>query len=279
MKRSCRRYVLGAVPYRLIVTYVVGGGAPTTRTFPSIPLTRNANASHMSIDTPILFSGIGYPEVISVMCRKKCSPARRRLRKTIALFLSLLILLTVYFELAVKAQLHDVIIRDMQTLCEQAVTMAVDDLLAENGTENTKTCDISYDGGSVAAVTTNAAYINSVKTFITQRAQEKIDELSRSQGVSVCVGNFTGLVLLSNIGPDLRFAVDTARTVSCEFHSSFESAGVNQTVHHITITVYVDLLIYSPFRIDETVTTESTFEIAQTVIVGTVPSYSGVVTY
>lgn len=216
---------------------------------------------------------------MSVMCRKKCSPVRRKLRKYTAILLSLLILFTAYFEIAVKAQLHDIIIRDMQTLCEKAVTLAADDLLQEYSGENVKTCDIAYDGGSVAAITTNAAYVNAVKTFITQRAQERIDALSRSQGISIRLGNFTGLVFLSNFGPDLHFSVDSSQTVSCEFHSSFESGGINQTVHHITITVYVDLLIYSPFRVDETVSTESTFEIAQTVIVGSVPSYGGVVSY
>ncbi|MBQ3284969.1 MAG: sporulation protein YunB [Ruminococcus sp.] len=213
------------------------------------------------------------------MCRKKPGPVRRKVRKYIAILLSLLILFTVYFEIAVKHQLRDIIIRDMQTLSEQAVTMAVDDLLAEYSGREVKTCDITYDNGSVAAITTDASYINSVKTFITTRAQERIDALSRQQGVSIRLGNFSGLVFLSDIGPDIPFSVDSSQTVSCEFRSSFESAGVNQTVHHITITVYVDLLIYSPFRVDETVGTESTFEIAQTVIVGTVPSYSGVVSY
>ena len=206
------------------------------------------------------------------MCRKKPGPVRRKVRKYIAILLSLLILFTVYFEIAVKHQLRDIIIRDMQTLSEQAVTMAVDDLLAEYSGREVKTCDITYDNGSVAAITTDA-------TFITTRAQERIDALSRQQGVSIRLGNFSGLVFLSDIGPDIPFSVDSSQTVSCEFRSSFESAGVNQTVHHITITVYVDLLIYSPFRVDETVGTESTFEIAQTVIVGTVPSYSGVVSY
>lgn len=212
------------------------------------------------------------------MCRKKLSPARRKIRKTIAVFLALFIFLTVYFELAVKHQLRDILIRDMQTLSQQAVTQAVDELLSEQG-EHTKTCDITYDNGSVAAVTTNTAYINSVKTFITDRAQKKIDELSHTKGISVRLGNFTGLVFLSNFGPDIPFSVDSTQTVSCEFQSSFESAGVNQTVHHIAITVTVDLLIYSPFRVGETVTTTSAYEIAQTVIVGAVPSYTGVVSY
>ena len=214
-----------------------------------------------------------------MLCRKKPSPFRRKLRKYLALFLAILILLTVYAELAVKHQLRDVIIRDMQTLSEQAVTMAVDDFLEEHADTGNRMCDITYDNGSVAAISTNAAFVNAAKTYITEHAQDRIDSLSHSQGISVRLGNFTGLVFLSNFGPEIPFSVDSTQTVSCEFQSSFASAGVNQTVHHITVTVYVDLLIYGPIRVGETVSTESAFEIAQTVIVGTVPSYSGVVSY
>ncbi|WP_405357421.1 sporulation protein YunB [Ruminococcus sp.] len=214
-----------------------------------------------------------------MLCRKKPSPVRRKFRKYLAVFLAILILLTVYAELAVKHQLRDVIIRDMQTLSEQAVTMAVDDFLEEHADTGNRMCDITYNNGSVAAISTNAAFVNAAKTYITEHAQDRIDRLSRTQGISVRLGNFTGLVFLSNFGPEIPFSVDSTQTVSCEFQSSFVSAGINQTVHHITITVYVDLLIYGPIRVGETVSTESAFEIAQTVIVGTVPSYSGVVSY
>ena len=214
-----------------------------------------------------------------MVCRKKLSPLRRRLRKYIALGLAVLIILTVYYELAVKAQLRDIIIRDMQTVAEKSVTMAVDDFLSEHFDLGEKLCDVAYNNGTVSAITTNTPYINYVKTYITDKAQEHIDYLSHHQGVGVRLGNFTGLVILSNFGPEVYFNVDSTQTVSCEFESTFEGAGLNQTVHHITMTVYVDLLIYNPYRIRETVSTSSTFEIAQTVIVGNVPSYSGVVTY
>ena len=213
------------------------------------------------------------------MCRKKLSPTRRRIRKYIAVCLAVSIACVTYFELAVKHQLRDVIIRDMQTLSERSVTEAVDGFLCENAGAGEKMSEITYDNGAVAAISTDSAYINSVKTYITTHAQENIDRLSRSQGAKTRLGNFTGLVFLSEFGPEITFPVDSTQTVSCEFQSSFESAGINQTVHHIIITVTVDLLIYSPFRISETVSTESSFEIAQTVIVGSVPSYSGVVSY
>ena len=208
------------------------------------------------------------------MCRKKPGPVLQRVRKYTAVFLAVFIVFTTYFELAVKAQLKDVMIREMQTLSEKSVTMAVDDYLAENAGAGERMCDIVYDNGSVAAVSLNAAAVNSAKTFITERAQRNIDELSLTQGASACLGNFTGLVFLSSFGPEVSFPVESSQTVSCEFSSSFEGAGVNQTVHHISITVYVDLLIYSPFRVKETVSTESSYEIAQTVIVGAVPAYS-----
>ena len=214
-----------------------------------------------------------------MVCRKKLSPLRRRLRKYIAVGLALLIVGTIYYELAVKAQLRDIIIRDMQTVAEKSVTMAVDDFLSEHFDLGEKLCDISYNNGAVSAITTNSSYVNYVKNYITDKAQEHIDYLSHHQGVGERLGNFTGLVLLTNLGPEVYFNVDSTQTVSCEFESTFEGAGLNQTVHHITMTVYVDLLIYNPYRISQTVSTSSTFEIAQTVIVGNVPSYSGVVTY
>ena len=209
-----------------------------------------------------------------MLCRKKPGPAARRVRKYTAVFLAVFIVFTTYFELAVKAQLKDVLIRDMKTLSEQAVSMAVDDYLAENAGAGDRMCDVVYDNGSVAAVSLNAAGVNAAKTFVTERAQRYIDELSRTKGASAALGNFSGLVFLSSLGPQISFPVESSQTVSCEFTSSFEGAGVNQTVHHVAITVYVELLIYSPFRVKETVSTESTFEIAQTVIVGAAPSYS-----
>ena len=214
-----------------------------------------------------------------MLCRKKPSPLRRKLRKYIAVLLVFAVIGLIWFEYAVKAQLTDVITREMQTLCEQAVNEAVDKFLSENFDIGDKLTDIAYNNGSVAAITTDSSYVNSVKTAITESAQKRIDELSHDEGVSTHLGSFSGLVLLTNVGPQVHFPVDSKQTVSCEFESTFESAGLNQTIHHITMTVYVDLLVYNPFKIHEPIGISSTYEIAQTVIVGSVPTYGGIVSY
>ena len=214
-----------------------------------------------------------------MLCRKKPSPLRRRIRKYIAALLVIIVIGLIWFECAVKEQLTDVIIRQMETVCEQAVNEAVDKFLSENFDIGDKLVDLSYNNGTVSAITTNPSYVNSVKTAITKSAQENIDEICRSEGVSTHIGSFTGLVILTNAGPEVRMEVESVQTVSCEFESTFESAGLNQTVHHITMTVTVDLLVFNPFKISETITTSSTYEIAQSVIVGSVPNYGGVLSY
>lgn len=211
-----------------------------------------------------------------MMCRKKPSKKRRKLRRYIALFIALAVAVTAYYELMIKAVLRDIIIREMKTISEQAVNSAVEEFLGEHFDVGEKLSDISYSGKNVSAITSNPSYINFVKTEITRRAQDNIDELCREQGISANAGSFTGLIFMMNVGPEIHFPVDCAKTVSCEFESSLESAGINQTIHHVVMTVNVELLVYNPFRIKETVTASSTYEIAQTVIVGSVPYYGGI---
>lgn len=214
-----------------------------------------------------------------MVCRKKLSPRQRKLRKYIAMFLSVCILLLVYYECAVKAQLTDIIVREMKTVSQQAVNTAVDKFLSENFDVGEKLSEISFNNGSVAAVSTNPSYVNYVKTEIVSLAQREIDAMTRDEGLSAHLGGLTGLSFLTNVGPTIRFDVESAQTISCEFESSFESAGINQSIHHVTMNVTVELLVYNPYKIRRTISTTSTYEIAQTVIVGSVPSYSGVVTY
>lgn len=212
----------------------------------------------------------------------RCKPTgvRRRVRKVLCTILAAVILITVYFEVAVRVQLAEVIRTGMRTAAQQAVSEAVGDFLSENPDAGERLAHLQFtDGGTVSSLTTDSAYINYVKTQIIRRAQRYIDERTHAEGVSVPLGSFSGLVFLNNLGPSVALSVDSRQTVSCSFVSTFESAGINQTLHHIALIVDVDVAVYHPFRILDGIVISSDFEIAQTVIVGSVPTYGGVVTY
>lgn len=215
-----------------------------------------------------------------MLCRKKPSAARRCVRRCLLRLLALLLILLVYFEVAVRVRLTEVIRVELSALAQRAVNTAMLEFLEENGDIGERLTALRIgDSGGVTALTADAAYINFVKADLIRRAQEKIDACADDEGVAVPLGSFTGLILLERVGPRVRMGIDCRAAVSCAFESTLETAGVNQTLHHIVMNVSVGIAVYSPFRIQKGVCVTSDYEIAQTVIVGAVPNYSGVVTY
>ena len=215
-----------------------------------------------------------------MLCRAKPGKVRRRLRRYLFIVLAAVIMVVTYFEVAVRVLLTEVIRAEMRTAAEEAVNEAVNDFLTEYPDIGEKLVGLHFtDGGGVTALTSDAALINRAKAEISRRSQENLDSAADKEGLSVPLGSFTGVVFLSEIGPDIPLCVNSRSTVACSFESSFESAGINQTVHHIRLIVDVDVIVYDPFRIYKGIHISSDYEIAQTVIVGSVPTYGGVVTY
>ena len=89
--------------------------------------------------------------------------------------------------------------------------------------------------------------------------------------VSVPVGAFTGLVLLSSIGPEMPVHLRMDGSCTTDIKSEFTSAGINQTVHHIYLYVEADVSLTCPIIAHET-TIISKYELCQTVIVGATPN-------
>ena len=215
-----------------------------------------------------------------MLCKKKLSPKRRFLRRVICTILIITILLSTFIELVVKTQLTDVIKQQTKTLCEKAVNLAVTDFLTENADIGERLCAImTDDSGAITAIRTDPAVVNLYKAWVNELAQSYIERLEHSEGISVPLGSFSGLVFLAELGPDVRLHISSRQTVTCDFASSFTSAGINQTLHHIAMTVDVEVSVYNPYRIAQKIRTSTTFEVAQTVIVGSVPTYGGVLSY
>ena len=192
--------------------------------------------------------------------------------------LAVLLAASAYFELAVRAQLSAAIISQLSAVAQTAMNSAVADFLAENPDAGKRLSALSYsESGAVTAVTTDPAYINFVKTEVSLGTQRNIDLALGGEGIEIPLGGFTGLVLISELGPRVRLDIDGRCDAVCSLDSRFVSAGINQTAHHITLTVKTSMAVYDPFRIKEPVITSADFEIAQTVIVGSVPSYGGVI--
>ncbi len=209
--------------------------------------------------------------------KKKLNKFQKILRRCIFIGITLLIAVVVFFELTVRDRLELAIIAEIKTVSHSAINAAVDEYINENKYICDDLLRINMnDANQITSIYENSYYVNSFKTEITKKGQKYIEELMCVDGIDVKLGNFTGLTILSDVGPYIHFNIESTPTISCEILSSFESTGLNQTTHHIILDIQVDIYVGNPIRI-ESISFETKYEISQTVIIGTVPSTYGIV--
>ena len=92
-----------------------------------------------------------------------------------------------------------------------------------------------------------------------------------SQDFYIPMGNLSGVLWLSALGPDVRVLVRSVGDVSADYENEFSDVGINQTRHAIYLKVSVTIQLMIPGRIIP-VTAEDRVCVAETVIVGEVPS-------
>ena len=112
--------------------------------------------------------------------------------------------------------------------------------------------------------------INRLKTGILFRIDEQLEGFSVEQ-LSVPAGSVFFPELFSGRGPGIPIRVLAVRASDANFRNDFSSAGINQTLHRIMLDIRVDVTILTWTGTRE-VTVDSSVAVAETVIVGTVPS-------
>ena len=92
--------------------------------------------------------------------------------------------------------------------------------------------------------------------------------------VNNTLGAFTNITILSNVGPCIPVSFNLTGSFSSEVISTFEQAGINQTIHHIKLLLTSKIMTTS-LDYSGKITFTTDFEIAQSVIVGNIPSGYG----
>lgn len=123
--------------------------------------------------------------------------------------------------------------------------------------------------GKITALKTNMSEINRLKTDILNIINDEILALDTSD-IGIPVGSLFLPEILSGKGPSIPVHILSIRNSDALFTSDFSQAGINQTLHKLTMEVTVDVAILvlgqtSSFSITSEVV------VAETVIVGDVP--------
>lgn len=159
----------------------------------------------------------------------------------------------------------------------QAVILATR-VIDQSVTDFIEDKNISYDylvsvfkneAGNVTSIQANSLHINSLKAKISTTITDKIAEIEH-KAISIPVGTLIGGDFFSGRGPRITFYISLSGSVTSKLGSSFYEAGINQTIHAISLEIAASIYIICPGYNTSTVT-KTNMAIAETVIVGEVP--------
>lgn len=158
-----------------------------------------------------------------------------------------------------------------QNIAEKAFNDAVSAVLAEDQVSYSSLVTLQKDDSSqISAIQTDTVAMNQLKTQISDKIMENLSNSEYSE-FKVPVGTFTGSDLLMGRGPKLSFRLQFAEGVITSYENVFESAGINQTLHRIMLKVKTTVCLVSSWH-STSVEIESSYLIAETILVGSVPS-------
>ena len=198
----------------------------------------------------------------------------RFFRRILAILLLLTVLLTVAFFL-LRSRYRDVI-RDLaETQVKNATSDLTNDAIAKQIADGV----VQYDrivyfekdlDGRITALKTNIGEVNRLKTDILNIINDEILALDNSD-IGIPMGSLFLPELLSGRGPVIPVHILSIRNSDANFHSNFTQAGINQTLHQVTMQVSIDVAV---LVLGETAsfTMVSEVVVAETVIVGDVPN-------
>ena len=159
----------------------------------------------------------------------------------------------------------------------QARAMAVR-ILNEAATEllssGEVTCDTlmhvtADDNGQVRLIQANTPEMNRLAARVSLLAQAKLQE-SRDQLVRVPLGSALGMTLFAGAGPKIEVRILPVGSVHAEFHTDFQTAGINQTRHRVSLLLTAQVQMVIPTGAQRV---EATTQVAmaESIIVGEVP--------
>lgn len=189
-------------------------------------------------------------------------------------WIALLVVIAMGFLLLFRRRFNEPI----RTLAQTQITNATSDLINDAIDQQIDAGDIHYDrivyfekdlNGRITALKTNMTEINRLKTSTLNIINDEILALDTSD-IGIPLGSLFISELFSGQGPIIPVEIISIRNSDAYFTSNFTQAGINQTLHQLSMSVLVDVAV---LVLGETAifTVTSEVVVAETIIVGDVP--------
>ncbi len=199
---------------------------------------------------------------------------RRKLKRLLNLLIILAVLGTGGF-LLFRDRYRDII----RELAETQIKNATSDLINDAIDEQIEQGTIQYDrivyfekdlNGRITALKTNISEVNRLKTDTLNLVNDEILAMDTDH-LGVSLGSLFLPEFFSGKGPSIPVEILSIRNSDGSFESYFSQAGINQTLHQLTMEILVDVTVLVMGETNS-FTVSSQVVVAETIIVGDVPN-------
>lgn len=181
-------------------------------------------------------------------------------------FLLFIIFVTI-LELRLRPVVEHLVVHQVNNLVTAQVNRSL--MSMEEDYENL--VDIQRDeAGKIIAVASNMAQVNYLRNHVASQVLDTVSKLDVHE-LGVPLGSLFDIDLLWAKGPKIQVHSLVVGLVNTQVNSEFYAAGINQTIHRVSLDVEIPLTVLLPGIVLET-KVSTTVCVAETVIIGTVPS-------
>jgi sporulation protein YunB len=116
---------------------------------------------------------------------------------------------------------------------------------------------------------TNVLVVNRLVASVSLAVQRRFEGL-KEERFDIPLGQVLGSELLANYGPRLDWQIVPTGVVRVSIREGFQSAGINQTRHYLSVRVESSVRVVIPFSSEE-IRVATEVPLVDSIIVGTVP--------
>ena len=140
-------------------------------------------------------------------------PGIFRIGVALTLFVAAFIFCTVYFRSNIVPTVMGSAVAEVRAMCTETINSAVTAVVGGGVEYDDLFSVVRDDAGNIEMVQANSPEINMVAREIAGLAQANLDALDLKE-ISIPIGTFTGLALLTGLGPDVTISVMPIGSIS-----------------------------------------------------------------
>ena len=207
--------------------------------------------------------------------RKPFKRKKNKLKNLIFLMFTVLIALATFtvFRIDKKILPAALAASDMQikTKINVAINDSIEKIIVEKQLSDIDFFNKTTDSdGKILSISVNTVLVNQICNLSAIEISERLTGLEKEK-IKLPYGSLLGIGVLANIGPSYTVSLMPMGNALVEYHSKFESTGINQLNFQVWLSVKSTVQVINPLQNSEIVINRE-IPLVNTVITGEVPS-------